>query len=177
MAFIFYEQALHNKEKISDFLHKIEIILLAANIGIDPRPINSDIKASQTQYNAVLFDSQGGPSRFSYRNERCIVMDDDVYEDVVGPEGTSSVQGKQIWVKRSYYANLPNSQKHNPGNLDVDPLDAIRVGDLKTSAETQNPKKRSYLSAFFGNKVHQTTTDTPKDSESSYLDRSQKRML
>lgn len=120
-AFIFYEDELNNKTKIAAFINRIEYLLSSNDIGIDPRPINSDIEAAKAKYDAVIVDDQGQPTRFNYRNESCIVMQDDVYNDV-GGTGNISVQGEQIWVKQSYYLQLPDSQKHNPGNCVEDPL-------------------------------------------------------
>lgn len=126
VAFIFYEEELINREKIANFLSRIEFLLRSNNIGPDPRPINSDTEAAKTKYDAIILDDQRKPTRFNYRNEQCIVMEDELYNDV-GGIGNTSVQGEQIWVKQSYYLQLPNSQKHNPGNRVEDPFAEIQI--------------------------------------------------
>ncbi|KTD37234.1 hypothetical protein [Legionella oakridgensis] len=107
VAFIFYEEELKNKLKIAAFLNRIEFLLRSHNIGVDPRPINSDEEDIQTKYDAVLLNTEGKPTRFNYRNEWCIVMEDELYYEV-GGRGDTAVQGQQIWVKQSYYLGLPD---------------------------------------------------------------------
>lgn len=126
VAFIFYEQELKDKARIATFLNRIEFLLSSNNIGIDLRPINSDVEAVKTKYDALILDDQGKPTRFNYRNEQCIVMEDDLYDDV-GGTGNTFVQKEQIWVKQSYYLKLEDSEKHNPGHRVEDPLAKIRI--------------------------------------------------
>ena len=126
IAFIFYNEELHNKAKITAFLEEIDLLLTVNHIGPDPRPINSNLEDTKTKYDAMLLDSKGNPTRFNYRNEQCIVMEDALYSEVGGTENTC-VQSEQIWVKQSYYAILANSEKHNPGNCVVDPLEGIQI--------------------------------------------------
>jgi hypothetical protein len=136
VAFIFYEEELKNIVKIAAFLNRIEFLLKNNNIGMDSRPINSDVEGAKTKYDASLLDNQGKTTRFNYRNENCIVMEDELYSDV-GGTGNTLVQDKQIWVKQSYYMRLPNSEKHNPGNHIADPLTKIRIESSKLNVEKE----------------------------------------
>lgn len=140
IAFIFYQEELPDKEKISAFLGLLSSLFKDNDIGLDSRVINSDREATDTKYDATFLNEQGMPTRYHYRNEQCIVMDDDLYDDV-GGSGNTTIQDKQIWVKQSYYLSLPNTQKHNPGACVLDPFEGIRVatsieGLLGASAAT-----------------------------------------
>ena len=157
IALIFYKKELKNNANIAAFLSRIESVLRSNNIGTDPRPINSDIEAAKTKYDSVLFDEQGNASRFNYRNEQCIVMEDDLYNEVGGEDNTS-VQGEQIWVRQSYYLKLPNSQKHNPGNCIEDPFAASQAKGsfLNRHTELFTQAKSGFFGYFRNTRVNPT---------------------
>lgn len=145
IAFIFYEEELQNKAKISAFLNRIESLLTSNDIGQDPRPINSDEKAAKTKYDTFILNTKNEPTRFNYRNEQCIVLEDHCYHDDFGYSGNFHVQDQCIFVKQSYFLELDNSQKNNPGNQFDDPLAVIRIASPELSAENKERLDQDFL--------------------------------
>ncbi|MCX7116620.1 MAG: hypothetical protein NTW94_01675 [Legionellales bacterium] len=125
VAFIFYQEELKDKKKIADFLNRIESLLRSHHIGMDQRPINSDEDSNQTKYDAPILDDNHKPTRYNYRNESCVVLDDGLYMETAGA-GNTSVHGISILVKQSYYLTLPLSERHNPGGPE-DPLASVQI--------------------------------------------------
>lgn len=121
VAFIFYVEELENRLKIANFLSSVEQELSSHGIGIDSRPINSDPEDTKTKYDASILMEEGIPGRFNYRNENCVVMDDDTYHGI-NAKGNFQKQDAMVYVKQSYFMGLPNEQKHNPGNCHKDPF-------------------------------------------------------
>ncbi|HAT1773662.1 TPA: hypothetical protein I8034_003089 [Legionella pneumophila] len=140
VAFIFYEEELRNQQKIQEFLSRIEQELSLRGIGVDQRAINSDVEAAKTKYDASILMEDGSQSRFNYRNENCLVLEDSFYKEMGYGQGNFRVEGEMIFVKQSYYLSLPNEQKHNPGNCQEDPFAVftLRVPQLLVVEPEQN---------------------------------------
>lgn len=125
IAFTFYQEELSNLENISRFLNNIETALDSAGICPDSRKINTESEACKTKFDASIRDTEGKPTRFNYRNDQCIIMEDALYIDC-GGEGNITQMMEQIWVKQSYYLSLDDKQKYNPGQI-LDPFSEIRI--------------------------------------------------
>ncbi|CAM3046292.1 hypothetical protein [Legionella worsleiensis] len=126
VAVKFYDDELKDKKAILNFLNRIDATLKAHKIGTDKRPINSDEMEKKAKYDAVIYDDLGTPSRFNYRNENCIVLLDDIYQ-MAGGVGDTTERDGSVLVRQSYYLQLPDSQRHNPGNRVEDPFATFRI--------------------------------------------------
>lgn len=132
VAFLFYQEELADKQKITNFFNQVEKILSQHNIGIDHRAINSDEEIAIVKYDAQLFEDSGKASRFTYRNEQCLVISDEEYIKEFGNESNITVEDPRIVVKQSYYLSLPNDERHNPGNHNPDPFATIKINTPTT---------------------------------------------
>lgn len=155
VALVFYQEELEpfteeKQNKIIQFLNEIEKLLSQKKIAKDPRAINSDPQSAETKYDAFILDINHQPTRFNYRNENCVVMEDEVYSEVGGVAGYL-VQEQQILVQKSYYNRLPKEEKHNPSNSDFDPFANMRVGVAPEHQrdEVASVKKIESHSIFF----------------------------
>lgn len=138
IAFVFHSEELHNKPKITHFLNQIELALNERNIGPDQRPINSDTESATYKYDAAIFNTHGKPTRFNYRNDYCVVLEDETFLQLGGKDNVTPI-GNQFYIRQSYYLSLPNAEKHNPGNQYSDPFAEIRL-----LSQTQNKEEQPY---------------------------------
>lgn len=156
VAFIFYNVESLSSDTITQFLMGIEKRLTEHKIGNDPRPINSDEEALKTKFDASIMNSANQPTRFHYRNENCIVMEDEVYREITGTNKPVTIQNLQVLVKQSAFQKMPVNQKHNPGNIQADPFVNIRppahsanIETLTTSAKKEDiSSQRSQLTGY-----------------------------
>ncbi len=139
VAFTFYQDELIQADKITTFLNNIEVSLSSAGIGCDARQINSDAEICKTKFDACMLNSEGKPTRFNYRNDQCIVMEDELYLDC-GGQGNITQISEQIWIKQSYYLNLEDVQKHNPAQV-TDPFSKIRITIINDVTKEEAPAK------------------------------------
>ncbi len=165
VAFTFYQDELIQTDKIATFLNSIEAALTSAGIGRDSRQINSDAEICKTKFDACMLNTEGKPTRFNYRNDQCIVMEDELYLDC-GGRGNITQVSEQIWIKQSYYLNLEDIQKHNPAQI-PDPFSKIRITITKdvTKEETFTKDKTSASSIIIKrNESPVFSTNPKKDS-------------
>lgn len=106
-------------------LAEIDKKLFEAGIGLDPKPFNADNKPDK--FDAVVPLTDGAPSRFGYRNENCVILVDELYQECVGAAAEDiTPQGDSYLVRKSYFDSLPMSQRHNAAAV-ADPFAAITL--------------------------------------------------
>lgn len=123
VAFKFYVSEHNDHEKMTRLLERIDHTLWSQNIGVDPRQINSDLERANSKHDATILNIDGSPSRFNYRFENAIVMDDTLYRDC-GGTGNTTRAGQQHWIQQSYFLSLPLNKRHNPSG-EPDPFQKL----------------------------------------------------
>ncbi|AUH73729.1 hypothetical protein [Legionella sainthelensi] len=136
VALKFYSEHLQDKVLIKNFLEKIDQILWENGIGQDPSPINSDPNSVKAKYDAPILHENTTQSRFNYRFENAIVMEDALYHECGGQNDITRV-GQQVWVKQSYYEQLDNKYKHNPSG-ENDPFSALGLRNINQIIEAES---------------------------------------
>lgn len=174
VALCFYEEALGDRIKIGALLNKIDASLNEQGIGHDPRPINSVARYISTKWDAPILEQSGAPSRFHYRNEDCVVLDDWLFEETAAElrQGVTEhytvikdnyiLQDRGAQVKQSFfeaqksqglghcpvqYSDLTvREQRHPNAKYFMDPFTTIRIEHQArlTSVKAQRPIKKEH---------------------------------
>lgn len=91
--------------------------LNAAEIGLDPRPINSDAEQAERKWDKAI-PIPNLPSYFNYRTDSYTILEDDIFETI---STTARPEDQAKMLSQTAYRKLPESQKHNPTQID-DPI-------------------------------------------------------
>ncbi len=115
-------------KQIETLLSNIANSLYEQGIHPEARTINSDGKSASYKWDAAILYTDDRPSYFNYRDENAVVMEDDLYIDTTGSNENFMIipNSPMAYVKKSYFDNLPSSQKHNPIKKD-DPLSNLII--------------------------------------------------
>ncbi len=109
------------KEDIRQFkqlLENIDRVLNNHHIKSDPVPLNSDNRVDKQNRAIPLANNE--ISRFSYRDEHFLPMDDEIYRDIMPrrhhhkPHAPQTDGAKTHYVKMSHMKALAQSQRYNP---------------------------------------------------------------
>lgn len=158
VAFTPYVDAMEDLPALQTFLQQIDQALFDANIGVDPRPINSDAEQASRKWDAQIRYLDGSVSRFNYRDSNITLLEDTEMDEITSPYDNILQIGVLYLVRQSYFMQLPEAQKHNPAQLE-DPYSQFSLA---------RPQSNQAAPAAAATENTSTATPSPQPTDTTH---------